>query len=426
MPTRPKASRTRLARRACDSCKIRKIKCSEVPPCDGCTASGIECTFTSQQATRGPKGLREKTIEKISQKKQVATRSPTSSSGHSETESASQVTDILDIYAGRLYPLWPIVDAAELRDSLISGSVLPGSSSQRLADAVALATVAQLKLVTDWTGDAQSCRRKDNSGDGDAVFTNPLDDLRISFFLHVYYENLEGGGTNALLYLREAITHAQILRLEHEATYATLSEPEQQLYRRVFWLLFVTERYESFHPYSHDQITNSALRGVALLHKLPAILKSNIRLPWYGVADSIAHIFPDFLKLVHLFWIFDQSGIFETLRGADSGSNSQGSLSENGLMMLQQSLQDSTRFEAWALGNDIQRADVLVTREWMCAVLWRAALRFGIVIPTVNPVDIARRFLGLVSQIPASVLESHGPTLVMPVFAAIKANLNPC
>jgi hypothetical protein len=204
-----------------------------VPPCDGCTASRIQCTFTTQQATRGPKGLRESTIEKIGQRRRATPPSPTPSDGQ------SQVADILDIYAARLYPLWPIVDAAELKKSLISQ---PTCSSQRLADAIALATIGQLKLVTDWTGDAQSCRRKDSPG-ADDEFANPLDDLRISFFLHVYYENLEGGGTNALLYLREAITHAQILKLEHESTYATLSEPEQQLYRRVFWLLFVTERY---------------------------------------------------------------------------------------------------------------------------------------------------------------------------------------
>lgn len=242
MPGRPKVSRIRLARRACDSCKVRKIKCSEVPPCEGCSASGIECTFTTRQATRGPKGLREKTIQKINQRTKPATPS-SSSSGSGDDETVSHVTDILDIYATRLFPLWPIVDAAELKDSLASGSARPGSSSQRLADAVALATVGQLKLVTDWKGDAQACRRRDVAGGPDAEFANPLDDLRISFFLHVYYENLEGGGNNALLYLREAITHAQILRLEHESTYAKLSEMEQQLYRRVFWLLFVTERY---------------------------------------------------------------------------------------------------------------------------------------------------------------------------------------
>ncbi|KAK2606320.1 hypothetical protein QQS21_003251 [Conoideocrella luteorostrata] len=410
MPARPRPPRSKLARRACDSCKVRKIRCSEAPPCDGCSASGIECTFTTQQGTRGPRGLRGKTIQKISESKQRA-RSASSSGSvsqqQSQAETSLHLADIIDIYATRLYPLWPIVDAAELKETLVSGSARHGSSTQRLADAVALATVGQLKLVTEWKGSPQNCRRRaasadanddDNDDDDDKTSANPLDDLRISFFLHVHYENLEGGGKNSLLYLREAITHAQILKLEHEASYATLSEAEQQLYRRVFWLLFVTER------------------GVALLHKLPAILKSNIRLPWYGVADSIARIFPDFLKLVHLFWIFDQSGIFEMLRNADLGTASQGSFSQNCLMMLQQSLQESTRIEAWTLGNDIQRADVLVTREWMCAVLWRAALRFGVVIPTVNPLDIAKRFLGLVSQIPSTVLESHGPALEFKTF----------
>lgn len=163
----------------------------------------------------------------------------------------SQVADIIDVYAARLYPLWPIVEAAELRDALLSGSVPPGSTSHRLVEAVALATVEQLKLVTGWTGNAQLCRRRDGPADepGDvaavAAAHHPLDELRISFFLHVYHENLEGGGASSLLFLREAITHAQILKLERESTYAALSEPDQQLYRRVFWLLFVTERYAS-------------------------------------------------------------------------------------------------------------------------------------------------------------------------------------
>ena len=154
---------------------------------------------------------------------------------------------------------------------------------------------------------------------------------------------------------------------------------------------------------------------MTLLHKLPSVLKTNIFLPWYGVADSIATIFPDFLRLVHLFWIFDQSGIFDMLRTAeaDSSGSSQRPLYESCLVTLQQNLQESSRFVPWASANDIQRADVLVTREWMCAVLWRAALRFGIVLAALNPVDVGRRYLDLVSQIPASVLESHGPTLVI-------------
>ena len=234
MPSNARAGapRTRLARRACDACKIRKIKCSEGSPCDGCVESGIECTFIKKQATRGPKGLRRGTVERI-----VGTKSP-----HVDG-TPLRLADIIDIYARRLYSLWPIVDAAELKEAVVSGLIPPGSSLQRLADAVALATVAQLKLTTDWTATAQHCRRSDDAHDDGQ--TNPLDELRISFFLHVYYENLVGGGMSSMLYLREAITHAQMLKLEYESTYAMMLEPEQHLYRRVFWLLFVTERYTS-------------------------------------------------------------------------------------------------------------------------------------------------------------------------------------
>ncbi|OAA33215.1 Zn(2)-C6 fungal-type DNA-binding domain protein [Moelleriella libera RCEF 2490] len=405
------------ARQACDSCRIRKIRCSEAaPPCAACLAAGIECTFARRPATRGPKKLRDKTLDRIRRGSvrssspphpppPPAAAAPPPPAAAASVSAVSQIADIIDVYAARLYPLWPIVEAAELRDALLSGSVPPGSTSHRLVEAVALATVEQLKLVTGWTGNAQLCRRRDGPADepGDvaaAAAHHPLDELRISFFLHVYHENLEGGGASSLLFLREAITHAQILKLERESTYAALSEPDQQLYRRVFWLLFVTER------------------GVALLHKLPAILKSSIKPPWYSVAaDRTAQIFPDFLKLVHLFWIFDESGMFDMLRDADLGGDSQLSPSQNCLAMLQQSLQESAHHsDAPSLGSDVQRADVLVTREWMCAVLWRAALRFGIVIPAVNPLDIAKRFLGLVSQIPSSVLESHGPALEFKTF----------
>jgi len=308
--------------------------------------------------------------------------------------------EILDVYASRLYPIWPIVNAAELKEALLAS---PGNSSNlRLANAVALSTVAQLKLTTAWKGSASACT---DTVDGD---DDPLDRLRVSFFLHIYYENLEGGGNKSLLYLREAITLAQIARLEHESTYASLPERDQQLSRRVLWLLFVTERSASAFTLTIQETDKN--RGVALLHRLPAVLKPNILLPWYGVADDIAHILPEFLKLVNLFWVFDQSGMFEWLRSAESGSGA--SISQSCITMLQQTLEDSTKGDYWG-GNDIQRADMLVTRQWMRAVLWRAALRFGILIP-INPLDIAQEFLTLIASIPPAALESHGPTVVSP------------
>lgn len=151
-----------------------------------------------------------------------------------------------------------------------------------------------------------------------------------------------------------------------------------------------------------------------MLHKLPVVLRPNIIFPWSGRVDDRAHVLPAFLKLVHLFWVFDQSGIFEILRNADDGDvSSMESLARGCLELLQAKLQDSAEEGPGDGGsNDVQRADMLVTRQWMRAVLWRAALRFGVVVPVMNPVDVAGEFLSLVAQLPMAALESQGPTLV--------------
>lgn len=52
-------------KRACDGCKIRKVRCSEVAPCKGCVSAGIACTFVKIPVTRGPRTLRERTLKEI-------------------------------------------------------------------------------------------------------------------------------------------------------------------------------------------------------------------------------------------------------------------------------------------------------------------------------------------------------------------------
>ncbi len=228
-----------MVSRACDACKVRKIRCSGASPCARCTSSAISCTFKSAHGVRGPKKLRGTTIDKISQSQRQNTQLSAPQDNEtlqeaSESTDLSELLDIIDIYNTRLYPIWPIVNSAELKEALQQTPV--ASNQLRLSNAVALATVAQLKLLTLWDSNSALSPGDEYSKDGS------LDSLRVSFFLHIYYENIEGGGARSLLYLREAITIAQILRLEHESTYSSLSEGDQMLYRRVFWLLFVSER----------------------------------------------------------------------------------------------------------------------------------------------------------------------------------------
>ncbi|CAG9996096.1 unnamed protein product [Clonostachys byssicola] len=220
-----------------------------------------------------------------------------------------------------------------------------------------------------------------------------VDSLRVSFFLHIYHENQTAGGIKSLLYLREAITKAQLLRVDREATYSSLDGSDQQLLRRLIWLLFVTER------------------GVAMLHKLPVVLRPNTLFPW-ATDHSRDEVLPAFLKLVHLFYVFDQSGIFELLRNSDTDVSSMEALARGCLELLQRKLVDSDRSGDGDGGSsDVQKADIFVTRQWMRAVLWRAAKKFGVVVDGIDPVGVACEFLALVSRLPTTALESQGPTL---------------
>ncbi|KXH69389.1 fungal specific transcription factor [Colletotrichum salicis] len=504
------SSGRKIGKRACDACKIRKIKCTEVPPCDGCVAIGTSCTFNKVPATRGPRNLRAKTIRQIAQaqKESSATatatatasagsgtassvsptgdeasastptvaaassgvpsssRSPSSSEGGSSegtgsaasgqrvirqenalqpqrTPSASLVLRLC-IYRLRLFPVWPIIAVEDIMASLSRDT--DDLESYVLANAVGAATIAQLKLATTDNDDPATagsmeaeCQRSRmvlQEREGGPPMN--LNWLRTSFFLHVYHENQQPGGAKSLLYLREAITIAQIMGLHKESSYVALPLAEQQMRRRTLWLLFVTERHVLPLTAHHWTATYKNDRGVAMLHKLPVALKSNTRFPSLdgsGVGEDEGHILPAFKKLADLFWIFDQSGAFDILQNSDdedalwSMADGLQTASRACLDVVQQKLQQIP-LDSDA-SNDVQRADIVVTRQWMQAVLWKVTMNHGrawssngnnsAVTSLSHPIQIAKEFLQLISQLPSTAIEAHGPGIEFKIYEIASA-----
>ena len=66
--------------------------------------------------------------------------------------------------------------------------------------------------------------------------------LLTSFFLFAAHGNLNQP-QRAMFYLRQAISIAVMLGLHDEHTYAELTSSEAEQHRRIYWLLFITERY---------------------------------------------------------------------------------------------------------------------------------------------------------------------------------------
>lgn len=455
MSTQP---RRKIGSRACDACKIRKVRCSEQPPCARCASIGIECTFNKRQATRGPRSLRAKTLQEIRhiQESQgqgqnsiqyhgrgsigslpdgVPTdgvfagdhESPrggeTSPDGGTKGETnrtpCSSLIVRLCIYRLRLFPVWPILAAEDVIASLLRDPA--DLATYAIANAVCAAVIAQLKLPFEGRTDdndhataasmaAECARIKALLHDGDDGPDANLDMLRIAFFQHIYHENQSPGGTKSLMFLREAITIAQVMGLHRRSSYALLSPEEQQMRRRILWLLFVTER------------------GVAMLHKFPVVLRWQPGFP--PLEDSLniehdeAHILPAFKKLVDLFWIFDQSGAFDLLiQAEDNADVHQRSRLEHLQQRLQGISSDSDE------SNDVQKADICVTKCWMQAVVWRASSRRtypAVIFAEENsilaqPYRIVNEFLSHICHYSKTALEAHGPTIELKIFEIANA-----
>lgn len=136
-----------------------------------------------------------------------------------------------------------------------------------------------------------------------------------------------------------------------------------------------------------------------------------------------------FQKLVDLFWTFDQSRAFEILEGPSRAfeilegpsveifpKSDMEAARHDSLYALYKKLQEVSLDQDPS--NEVQRADICVTRQWMRAVLWKATnssegLNSGRKITSPDhPIQIARDFLSFISQLPGTALQAHGPTMV--------------
>ncbi|KAK4191024.1 major facilitator superfamily domain-containing protein [Podospora australis] len=437
----------KIGSRSCDGCKIRKVKCTETTPCQRCVAAGIECTFNTTQSQRGPRSLRARTLQQIrnatTNTASAHQTAPEEVNGTNATRSQRQPTTgtvtpspsiisieslvvRLCIYRLRLFPVWPIVSVEEIIAALHRDT--DDVETYTLAVAIGAATVAQLKLsrfkdpsitdnltATDLETECQRTRGALSSA------STSLSRLQTSFFLHIYHENQVPGGTESLLYLREAISLAQIMGLHRPSSYLELHPTEDRLRRRILWLLFVTER------------------GVAMLHRLPVVLTSAEKFPPLdnvnsGI-DEGPHVLPAFKKLVNLFWIFDQSRALAVLQdAADDLSGTSASPNHEVLRALQKSLRDA-HLGGETEGNDIQKADISITRQWMQILIWRATQghsywRIGdnsSASVIASPIQIAQELLDDISKLPNAALEAHGPGIEFKVFeiaSAVADSLN--
>jgi hypothetical protein len=56
---------TMSQRRVCDACAVRRVRCDGQAPCAGCMNASLDCTRLRQRLKSGPKGIKKRTLEKL-------------------------------------------------------------------------------------------------------------------------------------------------------------------------------------------------------------------------------------------------------------------------------------------------------------------------------------------------------------------------
>jgi hypothetical protein len=152
----------------------------------------------------------------------------------------------LQVFRQRLYSVWPIVSHDELLERLKNNH--NDYESHALAAALCSAVIAQLRLpehVVSFDSISSSelaaeSRRLRRLFEYQEHFT--IQSLLTSFFLHIYFANADKLRT-AGFYLRETLTYVHGLKLHQPDSYTMLCARERQIRLRVFWIVFVSERF---------------------------------------------------------------------------------------------------------------------------------------------------------------------------------------
>ncbi|KAH8819839.1 hypothetical protein F5884DRAFT_27498 [Xylogone sp. PMI_703] len=219
-----------------------------------------------------------------------------------------------------------------------------------------------------------------------------------SYFLFEAYFELDEQ-RKSWYYLQEATTLAQELGLQEESSYTGLPFIESVCRRRTFWLLFVTER------------------AVAVFRHKPLKLSKTPEYPLEKLDYEGIEVQQSLMSLIQTFKPLDADFMNVWNQSDYDISNPRlgTTWSENDLDAAQ------TDFTIFA---DSQKADVLVTQQWVRLLVWQCALRKGLLSslsqnPSMTfkyPLEIASSLIGIVSRIPKSSIMVHGLGIFEKIF----------
>jgi hypothetical protein len=317
---------------------------------------------------------------------------------HNPTFELNSITErSIDLFFSHLYPIYPILDERAIRSSLSNPLELDSASNCMLLSMCAMTLVHVDKWPSMSTEQravhARKCIRQCQEIRMNTNFIEnaTFEDILCSLFIAVTYFELKCRKAS-WFFVREAITLAHATGLHLASQDTSLGATERIQKQRTYAILFITER------------------GAAVLDSFPVTILSPPTMSCDIFLDEDPSVSRGLSGLHSLFSLlnFDFVQLWNELASLTGG--------ERGFPELSR-LQVHLRQDLGIQGlSDIQRADVLITQQWLRLVFWQAALRLGLISSSAAdtaftyhyPVEIASSLCEIVKSLPPVAIQVHG------------------
>ncbi|KAE9363013.1 hypothetical protein N431DRAFT_356940 [Stipitochalara longipes BDJ] len=325
----------------------------------------------------------------------------------------------IDLFYAKLYPIWPIIPETEFRNSLSHPETLDLSyvclilsicalSALHIPGSTAPAPEPRKAVAQQFINQCRQLRSTYDYIENASIIT-----VQTSLFLSCAEVEFQRARSSWFL-LRESIMLAQDLGFYEVANLSPSLSPNDILsIQRTLYLLSLVER------------------GLTVLRNKPFAIVKFDSPPPSRFSDEDPRILNGLQSLSRLFNLLDKL-FLDTWVGANYVNGMNGSPSQSDaspacparldILAAQQTLAIMA-FEAQDF-TDVQKADILITQQWLRLVFWQAAMRQGLlsskspeeVLRYDFPCKIARSLCKVLAEIDKEAIFIHGMAIFERIF----------
>ncbi|CAI4280327.1 CFA_G0004820.mRNA.1.CDS.1 [Saccharomyces cerevisiae] len=386
-----------LVKYACDYCRVRRVKCDGKKPCSRCIEHNFDCTYQQPLKKRGPKPIGTRSLKYIPEAKMfIDNKSCTAAAEISMKVPKKVIDQCLRLYHDNLYVIWPLLSYDDLHKLLdekyndhyvywflvaLSAATLSDLQSELKSEGGFSFTGKQLAVL------CMSSRQQFDDLSGRDIFRI------MTYYCLLRCFSQSSDVRNSYRLCREAIGLVIVAGLHREKAYESLSFREQQLLRKVYYLLLLTERYYSVYVHC---VTS---------------LDTTIAPPQPEFVTDPRLSLDSFFEMIRVFTVPGKC-FFDAL----ATESTSGSCTEDSLKKIWKELHTaSLEIEPWSYGY----VDISFSRHWIRALAWKLVFQMNGTKFFSNAnnahilVEIAKDMLDDIFLTPNNLYVVHGPVIPM-------------